>query len=109
VAEPPCSRRRAQEAIPDFFARGLVSSLIFFVTDALYRYLKGRGDLYYVAAIALFVGATLVLVEILARWGTRAAEASGGPNSLPPSSRASPSRSSSSGGNLIESMKNYLR
>lgn len=57
------------------FVRGLVSSFIFFITDALYRFLRNRGDLYYVAAIALFVGATLVLVEILSRWGSRTAEA----------------------------------
>jgi hypothetical protein len=92
------------------FARGLVSSLIFFVTDALYRYLKGRGDLYYVAAIALFVGATLVLVEILARWGTRAAEAERRTEFLASIvSGLSFALIVQAAEHLIESMKNYLR
>lgn len=56
------------------FWRGLLSSAIFLLSDTFYRLIQDLGQLYYVASIALFVAITLVLVEILARWGNAAEE-----------------------------------
>jgi hypothetical protein len=51
------------------FWRGLLSSAIFLGTDRLYRYVQGLGALYFSATVALFIAATIVLVEIVARAG----------------------------------------
>lgn len=55
------------------FWRGLLSSAIFLLADSFNRFVRDWGRLYYAASIALFIAVTLVLVEIMARWG-RAAE-----------------------------------
>lgn len=51
------------------FWRGLLSSVIFLATDRLYRYVQGLGVLYLSATLALFIAATIVLVEIVSRLG----------------------------------------
>jgi hypothetical protein len=51
------------------FWRGLLSSAIFFGTDRLYRFVQGLGALYFSATVALFIAATIILVEIVARAG----------------------------------------
>lgn len=51
------------------FWRGLVSAAIFLATDKLYRYVQSLGVLYFSATLALFLAATIVLVEIVARAG----------------------------------------
>ncbi len=51
------------------FWRGLLSSGIFLATDRLYRFVQGLGVLYFSATLALFVAATIVLVEIVSRAG----------------------------------------
>lgn len=51
------------------FWRGLLSSAIFLATDRLYRYVQGLGLLYFSATLALFVAATIILVEIVSRAG----------------------------------------
>jgi len=51
------------------FWRGLLSSAIFLGTDRLYRYVQGLGALYFSATLAIFIAATIVLVEIVARAG----------------------------------------
>ncbi|AEJ20081.1 hypothetical protein [Gracilinema caldarium] len=50
--------------------RGILSSLIFFVSDAFYRYVRSQGMLYYSASLALFIVLMLILVEIISRWGS---------------------------------------
>lgn len=54
--------------------RGILSSLIFFLSDAFYRYVRSHGILYYSASLALFIAVMLILVEIIARWGSVNAE-----------------------------------
>jgi hypothetical protein len=49
------------------FWRGILSSAIFLATDKLYRYVQGLGFLYFSATLALFIAATIVLVEIVSR------------------------------------------
>ena len=56
------------------FWRGLLSSAIFLATDRLYRYVQELGLLYFTATLALFVAATIVLVEIVSRVGRAEAE-----------------------------------
>jgi hypothetical protein len=56
------------------FWRGLLSSAIFLATDRLYRYVQGLGLLYFSATLALFVAATIILVEIVSRVGRREVE-----------------------------------
>lgn len=51
------------------FWRGLLSSAIFLATDKLYRFVQNLGLLYFSATLALFVAATIILVEIVARAG----------------------------------------
>jgi hypothetical protein len=51
------------------FWRGLLSSAIFLATDRIYRYVQSLGLLYFTATLALFIGVTIVLVEIVARLG----------------------------------------
>jgi hypothetical protein len=50
--------------------RGILSSLIFFISDAFYRYVRSQGMLYYSASLALFIALMLILVEIISRWGS---------------------------------------
>jgi hypothetical protein len=50
--------------------RGILSSLIFFLSDAFYRYVRSQGVLYYSASLALFIALMLILVEIISRWGS---------------------------------------
>jgi hypothetical protein len=57
--------RRKQYALS--FWRGLLSSAIFLATDKLYRYVQGLGVLYFSATLAVFVAATIVLVELISR------------------------------------------
>ena len=57
------------------FWRGLLSSAIFLATDKLYRFVQGLGVLYFTATLALFVAATIILVEIVSRAGKIADEA----------------------------------
>jgi hypothetical protein len=59
--------RRRQYAVS--FWRGLLSSAIFLATDRLYRFVQGLGVLYLSATLALFVAATIILVEIVSRLG----------------------------------------
>lgn len=59
--------RRRQYAIS--FWRGLLSSGIFLATDRLYRFVQDLGALYVSATLALFVAATIVLVEVVSRAG----------------------------------------
>ena len=59
--------RRRQYVVS--FWRGLLSSGIFLATDKLYRYVQGLGLLYFSATVALFLAATIVLVEIISRMG----------------------------------------
>jgi hypothetical protein len=59
--------RRRQYGIS--FWRGLLSAGIFFGTDRLYRYVQGMGVLYFSATVALFIAATIVLVELVSRVG----------------------------------------
>ena len=56
------------------FWRGLLSSAIFLATDRLYRFVQGLGLLYFSATLALFVAATIILVEIVSRVGRREVE-----------------------------------
>ena len=56
------------------FWRGLLSAAIFFATDRLYRYVQGLSILYFSATLALFIVATIVLVEIVSRAGRREEE-----------------------------------
>jgi len=56
------------------FWRGLLSSAIFLATDRLYRYVQELGLLYFSATLALFIAATIVLVEIVSRVGKAEAE-----------------------------------
>jgi hypothetical protein len=51
------------------FWRGLLSSGIFLATDKIYRYVQGLGRLYFSATVALFIAITIVLVEIVSRFG----------------------------------------
>jgi hypothetical protein len=51
------------------FWRGLLSSAIFLATNRLYHYAQGLGHLYSSATLALFIAATIVLVEIVSRSG----------------------------------------
>ena len=51
------------------FWRGLLSSAIFLATDRLYRYVQGLGVLYLSATLALFIAATIILVEVVSRLG----------------------------------------
>ena len=64
--------RRKQYAIS--YWRGLLSSAIFLLTDTLYRVVLGMGSLYFSATILLFFAATLILVEIVSRVGSRSSE-----------------------------------
>ena len=57
------------------FWRGLLSSAIFLATDRLYNYVRGIGALYLSATLALFIAATIVLVEIVSRAGKLEEEA----------------------------------
>lgn len=57
------------------FWRGLLSSAIFLATDKLYRYVQSLGRLYLSATLALFIAATIVLVELVSRFGRAEAEA----------------------------------
>ncbi len=59
--------RRRQYAVS--FWRGLLSSAIFLATDRLYRYVQSLGLLYFTATLALFIAATIVLVEVVSRAG----------------------------------------
>ncbi|MDP3180005.1 MAG: hypothetical protein Q8M76_18985 [Spirochaetaceae bacterium] len=59
--------RRRQYGVS--FWRGILSSAIFLGTDKLYRYARGIGSLYLSATIALFLAATIILVEIASRVG----------------------------------------
>ncbi len=59
--------RRRQYGVS--FWRGLLSSGIFLATDKLYRYVQGLGMLYFSATMAIFIAATIVLVEIISRIG----------------------------------------
>jgi hypothetical protein len=59
--------RKRQFAIS--FWRGLLSSAIFLGTDKLYRYMQTQGILYFSATLALFVAATIILVEVVSRAG----------------------------------------
>jgi len=59
--------RRKQYALS--FWRGLLSSAIFLATDRLYRYVQGLGVLYLSATLALFIAATIILVEVVSRLG----------------------------------------
>ncbi|WP_304221487.1 hypothetical protein [Gracilinema caldarium] len=54
--------------------RGILSSGIFFLSDAFYRYVRSRGLLYYSASLALFIAVMLILVEIISRWGSASEE-----------------------------------
>lgn len=54
--------------------RGILSSGIFFLSDAFYRYVRTRGLLYYSASLALFIAVMLILVEIISRWGSASEE-----------------------------------
>lgn len=56
------------------FWRGLLSSFIFLATDRLYRYMQNRGLLYFSATLAIFIAATIILVEIVSRAGKLEAE-----------------------------------
>lgn len=56
------------------FWRGLLSSAIFLATDKLYRYVQGLGRLYLSATLALFIAATIVLVELVSRLGSAESE-----------------------------------
>jgi hypothetical protein len=56
------------------FWRGLLSSAIFLATDRLYRYVQDLGLFYFCATLALFIAATIVLVEIVSRVGRQDAE-----------------------------------
>lgn len=56
------------------FWRGLLSSAIFLLSDTFYRFVRERGRLYYTASVALFIAVMLILVELLARWGSYAEE-----------------------------------
>lgn len=56
------------------FWRGILSSAIFLASDTFYRFLRELGRLYYTAALALFIAAILILVEVMARMGNRAEE-----------------------------------
>jgi len=56
------------------FWRGLLSSAIFLLSDTFYRFVREQGRLYYTASVALFIAVMLILVELLARWGTYAEE-----------------------------------
>lgn len=56
------------------FWRGLLSSSIFLLSDTFYRFVREQGRLYYTASVALFIAVMLVLVELLARWGSYAEE-----------------------------------
>ena len=56
------------------FWRGILSSAIFLASDAFYRFIRDLGQLYYTAALALFIAAILVLVEVMARWGRQTEE-----------------------------------
>ena len=56
------------------FWRGLLSSSIFLLSDTFYRFVREQGRLYYTASVALFIAVMLILVELLARWGTYAEE-----------------------------------
>lgn len=51
------------------FWRGLLSSAIFLATDRLYRYVQDLGVLYLSATLAIFIAATIILVEIVSRLG----------------------------------------
>jgi len=50
--------------------RGILSSGIFFLSDAFYRFVRSKGILYYSASLALFIAVMLILVEIISRWGS---------------------------------------
>lgn len=65
--------RKAQYALS--FWRGLLSSAIFLGTDRLYRYVQGLGSLYFSATVAIFIAATIVLVEVVSRIGKADASA----------------------------------
>jgi hypothetical protein len=65
--------RRRQYALS--FWRGLLSSGIFLATDKLYRYVQALGRLYFSATVALFIAATIILVEIVSRAGKLEEEA----------------------------------
>jgi hypothetical protein len=56
------------------FWRGLLSSAIFLATDRLYRYVQELGLLYFSATLALFIAATIILVEIVSRVGRQETE-----------------------------------
>ena len=59
--------RRKQYGVS--FWRGLLSSAIFLATDRLYRFVQGLGVLYLSATLALFIAATIILVEVVSRLG----------------------------------------
>lgn len=65
--------RRRQYGVS--FWRGILSSFIFLGTDRLYRYVQSLGLLYFSATLAIFVAATIVLVEIVSRVGKAEEEA----------------------------------
>jgi hypothetical protein len=65
--------RKAQYALS--FWRGLLSSAIFLGTDRLYRYVQSLGQLYFSATVAIFIAATIVLIEIISRIGKASEEA----------------------------------
>lgn len=52
------------------FWRGILSSGIFMISDAFYRYIRRIGFVYYSAALALFIALMLILVEIISRSGS---------------------------------------
>jgi magnesium-transporting ATPase (P-type) len=75
VAALPLMRkgvRRKQYGLS--FWRGLLSSAIFLATDRLYHFVKGLGVLYFSATLAIFVAATIVLVEVFSRAGRKEQE-----------------------------------
>lgn len=76
VAAVPLFRRgvRRRQYIVSFW-RGLLSSAIFLATDRLYRYVQSLSLLYFTATLALFIGITIVLVEIVSRLGSFEQEA----------------------------------
>lgn len=64
--------RKRQYAVS--FWRGLLSSAIFLASDSLYQFVRGKGVLYFSATILIFLAATIVLVEIVSRIGSRESE-----------------------------------
>lgn len=59
--------RKRQYALS--FWRGLLSAAIFLATNRIYLFVQRLGVLYFSATVALFVAATIVLVEVVSRAG----------------------------------------